>query len=70
MDGIQIVVVGAKPRLRTNAEWRETALSRRTDADRAADIERLKTDANVAMAKIDKALSNTAPVFTEWRPRL
>lgn len=56
MEAIRIVGP-AKPRMLSPAEWRERALSRRTDADRANDVIRLKADAIVAMNNIDRALA-------------
>jgi hypothetical protein len=53
-----IQIIGpTTPRFRTPAELREAGLSRRSPRDTINDVIRLKADANIAMAEIDKALN-------------
>ncbi len=56
MEGVQIEVI-AKPRFKTVGEIREAARNRHTPQDDANRLLKLKTDCNVAIAKLDRALA-------------
>ena len=57
MEGFQIVVQ-AKPRFRSPAELQEAALNRVSPEDIERLVVKLKSDVNVAVDRIDKALAS------------
>jgi len=63
MEGFTTEVI-AKPRFRTVGELREEALNRVTDGDVRRRINKLRADANVAIARCDKALGWSSQYYT------
>lgn len=64
MHELQIVTVATTPRFRTTGELLNDRLNRFSDNDIRSRVVKLKTDVNVAMHQIDKAL--TPPIVEQY----